>query len=157
AADAVAAHLRLAAVGVVHAHARVGLVGRADEDEAVGADAEMAVADLTAQTGWVVRHRVPGAIDVNVIVPATLPFHETQDSTPFRFFGDWRLGRGHEGACLGQAIAQEALQPLHLTHLAPREEVDLLGIQLDTVPPTVLTRDSTFPHQLADTEPSRGF
>src|SRR5439155_25556809 len=53
AADAVAAHLRFAAVGVEHAHAGVGALRRADEDQAVAADAEMAVADDPAQGGGI--------------------------------------------------------------------------------------------------------
>src|SRR5690242_18494543 len=76
AANAVAAHLRLAAIGVVHAHTRVGLVGRTDKDQAIAADAEMAVADSATESGRIVRHRIPEAIDVDVIVPAALHFRE---------------------------------------------------------------------------------
>ena len=53
AADAVAAHLRLGAVGVEHPHPRVGPLRGHDQDQAVGADAEMPVAD---------RHRQPRGI-----------------------------------------------------------------------------------------------
>ena len=45
AADAVAAHLRFGAVGIEHPHSDVGTFRRADEYQAIGADAEMAVAD----------------------------------------------------------------------------------------------------------------
>ena len=44
AADAVAAHLGLGAVGVEDAHSYRCLVGRQDEQDAVGADAEVTVA-----------------------------------------------------------------------------------------------------------------
>src|SRR4029079_4870022 len=51
ATDAVAAHLRLAAVRVEHAHAGVGALRRADENQPVAADAEVPVADDLAQLG----------------------------------------------------------------------------------------------------------
>ena len=68
AADAVAAHLRLAAVGVEHAHLRVGDLGGADEDEAVAADAEVPVADAPGELGGVGGRRLADAIDVDVVV-----------------------------------------------------------------------------------------
>ena len=45
AADAVAAHLGLAAVGVEHAHARVAHLAGQDREHAVAADAEVAIAE----------------------------------------------------------------------------------------------------------------
>ena len=45
AADAVAAHLAFAAVGVEHPHPGVGPFRRADQDQAVAADAEVPIAD----------------------------------------------------------------------------------------------------------------
>src|SRR5262249_14348903 len=71
-ADAVAAHLRFTAISVEHAHAGVGLVGGANEDEAVSANAEMTVADSPAQPCGVVWHRVAEAIDIDVVVAAAL-------------------------------------------------------------------------------------
>src|SRR6185312_13804954 len=76
-ANAIAAHFRLAAVGVIHAHARVGLVGGTYKDESIGTDAEMAVADGPAEAGRIVRHGVREAIDIDVIVAAPLHFGET--------------------------------------------------------------------------------
>src|SRR5262249_40279617 len=78
-ADAVAAHLGLAAVGVVHAHARVGLLGRADENEPVGADAEMPVADDAAQRGRVLGRRLADAIHVDVVVARAVHLGESHD------------------------------------------------------------------------------
>ena len=46
AADTVTAHLALGAIDVEHPHADISVVGREDEDEAVGADAAMPVADV---------------------------------------------------------------------------------------------------------------
>ena len=51
AADAVAAHFRLAAVGVDNAHPHVGLIAGHDDDDAVGADSRMAVAHFHGQFG----------------------------------------------------------------------------------------------------------
>ena len=48
AADAVAAHLAFGAVGVEHPHPGVGPLGRHDQDQAVAADPEMAIADRHA-------------------------------------------------------------------------------------------------------------
>src|SRR5262249_35867644 len=76
AAHAVAAHLRLAAVGVEHAHAGVAALGPADEDEPAGADAEVPVADRAAQRGGILRQRLAKAVDVDVVVAAALHFHE---------------------------------------------------------------------------------
>ena len=49
AADAVAAHLAFGAVGVEHPHPGIGPLGGHDQDQAVAADAEVAVADGARQ------------------------------------------------------------------------------------------------------------
>ena len=49
AADAVAAHFGVGAVGVEHPHLGVGPLGGADQDQAVAADAEAAVGDAAGQ------------------------------------------------------------------------------------------------------------
>ena len=75
AADSVAAHLRLRAVGVVHIHLEVGLVGWADADKPVAARAEVPVGHLAGKLG-------PGrlgqvllkAVDVHIVVAAALHF-----------------------------------------------------------------------------------
>src|SRR5579885_1229164 len=77
ATDTVAAHLRFAAVGVVHAHTGVGLVGRTDQDQTITADAEMAVADGAAESRRIVRHRLTKAIDIDVIVAAAVELPES--------------------------------------------------------------------------------
>src|SRR5262249_29094262 len=64
------------AVGVEHAHTGVGLVGGANQDEAVGADAEVAVADGAAQTRRGVRRGGGGANDVKVVVGTTVKLCE---------------------------------------------------------------------------------
>ncbi len=56
AANAVAAHLRLAAIGVEHAHARVTVDGRQDRQNAVGADAEVAIAHRAHDRRLLDRH-----------------------------------------------------------------------------------------------------
>src|SRR5262249_28159403 len=83
AAQAVAAHLRLAAVGVEHAHAGVGPFGGADEDEAVGADPEMTITHHLAELGRIFRRRVVDAIDVEVIVAEAVHLHEFHHQCPF--------------------------------------------------------------------------
>ena len=79
AANAVAAHLRFAAVGVEHAHAHIGALGWANQDEAIAADAEVAIADLDAQLGRMTRRRIAHAIDVDVIVADALVLPESHD------------------------------------------------------------------------------
>jgi hypothetical protein len=82
AADAVAAHLRLAAVGVEHAHLRVGDLGAADEDEAVAADAEVAVAHGARQGRRVGGFGLVEAIDVDVVVAEAVHLHESHGQNP---------------------------------------------------------------------------
>src|SRR5262249_43629972 len=67
-ADPISAHLRLAAVGVEHAHARVGPLRGTDEDKAVAADAEVPVADGATEGRGVLRRRIADAIHVNVVI-----------------------------------------------------------------------------------------
>src|SRR5262245_49171752 len=76
-ANAVAAHLRLAAVGVEHTHAGVRLFRRTNQDQAIGADAEMPIADGAAQRSRIARRRSTKAIDVDIVVAAALHFGET--------------------------------------------------------------------------------
>ena len=68
AAQPVAAHLGLGAVGVEHPHPGVGQLRLADEDEPVGADAEVPIADGAGECRQVGGHGVADAIDVHVIV-----------------------------------------------------------------------------------------
>src|SRR5262249_54438085 len=86
-AQAVAAHLRLAAVGVEHPHARIGPLRGTDKDEAIRADATMSIADDLAQLGGMLWRRVMDAIDVDVVVaqPVHLPeFHRHYPSSGLR-------------------------------------------------------------------------
>src|SRR5260370_10413724 len=76
-ADAVSAHLGLAAVGVEHAHTGIRLVRRADQDQAVRADAEMAIADGTAKSCRIMRNRVAKAIDIDIVVARPMHLGET--------------------------------------------------------------------------------
>src|ERR1700687_3770623 len=81
ASDPVAAHFRLAAVGIEHAHARVRLVGGADEDQPIRTDPEMPIADGPAQSSRIMRHRVAEAIDVDILVADAVHFGETHVSS----------------------------------------------------------------------------
>ena len=76
AADAVAAHFRLGAVGVEHPHPGVGPLAGTNEDQAVAADAEMAVGDSPRQFGGLLGHRFGEAIDVDVVVARPLHLRE---------------------------------------------------------------------------------
>ena len=71
AADAVAAHLALRAVGVEHHHLEVSHVGVGDENQPIAADAEMPVAHLARKLGPVM---LPVA-GVNVYVVVARAFH----------------------------------------------------------------------------------
>src|SRR5437879_4537066 len=73
-ADAVAAHLRLAAVGVEHAHPHVAPLRGADENQTVRADAEVPVANRAAQRSRIARRRMTDAIDVDVVVADAVHF-----------------------------------------------------------------------------------
>jgi hypothetical protein len=76
AADAVAAHFRLAAVGIEHPHAGVGSFAGADEDQAVSADAEMAVGDDAGQGGEVVGQPLRERVHVHVVVAGAVHLGE---------------------------------------------------------------------------------
>ena len=77
AADAVAAHLGLAAVGVEDPHPRVGFLRWTDQDQPVSPDAEMPIADRSAERRRIARRRSAEAIDVDIVVAAALHFGET--------------------------------------------------------------------------------
>ncbi len=68
AANAVAAHFAFRAVGVEHSHFRVGAFGRHDHDEAVAADARMAVAHGEGERDGVTRWALVEGADIHVIV-----------------------------------------------------------------------------------------
>src|SRR5438067_163870 len=59
-----------------------------------------------------------------------------------RWLGDGRLIRRFDRSGFREAIADEPLQPLHLTDLGAREKVNVLRIQIDCVPPLQATGDS---------------
>src|SRR5262245_29453833 len=61
-----------------------------------------------------------------------------------RFLGDRWLVRCLDQPGRLQALLQETLQPLHLSYLGAREEVDGLGVQILTVPPPVAPRHPAF-------------
>ncbi len=72
AAPAVAAHLGLGAVGVVKTPAEIGLIRGLDEDQAVGPDAHLAVADPPGQPGlFRLRDKPRPVVDEHeVVAPA---------------------------------------------------------------------------------------
>ena len=78
AADAVAAHLGFAAVGVEHPHAGVGALRWADQDQAVAPDPPMAVADGARQHGHIIGNSLREAVHVDVVVARTLHLDERQ-------------------------------------------------------------------------------
>ena len=77
AADAVAAHFTLRAVGVEDAHLRIRPVGRGNEDNAVATDAEMRFGKRDGQL-FGVRDLLVEAVDIDVIVAAAVHFSERQ-------------------------------------------------------------------------------
>ncbi len=77
AADAVAAHLDLAAVGVVDLHLEVGALRWMNRQQLVGADAEAPVAEFFGERAQVAR-RAGAAIDENKIVAATVHLGKMQ-------------------------------------------------------------------------------
>ena len=91
AADAVAAHFRLGAVGVVHPHSGVGLIARADQDQPVAADAEMPVGNPPGQRGRIGGKRFRETVDVHVVVAGSVHFGEVHDIVGLGF---WDLGLG---------------------------------------------------------------
>jgi hypothetical protein len=76
AADAVAAHLALAAIGVEHAHADIGVVGGEDEDEAIGADAGVAVGDEAGDLAGVGESFLE-VVDIDIVVADAVHFGES--------------------------------------------------------------------------------
>src|SRR5206468_9242238 len=85
-ADAVAAHLRPAAVGVVNDHPAVGVsvARRSDEDEPVRPDPSPPVAEAGCQLGGVAREAL-ARVDVDEVVRGPVEFGEAEGghSTPF--------------------------------------------------------------------------
>jgi len=81
AADAVAAHLRFGTVGIEHPHPHVSLVRRHDEDETVGADAEVAVGN---PYGHLLRvsDLFSEAVHIDVIVAGTMHLGEFHALSP---------------------------------------------------------------------------
>src|SRR5262249_54060251 len=77
AADAVAAHLPAASVGVVHLHAAIGDIGRANEDQPVTANARAPVADARRQRRRL-AHVFIEAIDVDVVVADAVHLDERE-------------------------------------------------------------------------------
>ena len=86
AADAVAAHLPLRAVGVEHPHAEIGPVRGADADDPVAPHAEVAVAHPPGQGGQVLRQALQ-SVEVDVVVAQTLHFGKAHMAPPVRAYG----------------------------------------------------------------------
>ena len=73
AADTVAAHHALTAVEVIHAHSRIGRIGRANVDDAVAADAGVAVGKIDCELG-VVLNIILEAVNIHVIICTAVHF-----------------------------------------------------------------------------------
>ena len=84
AAQCVAAHFGLAAVGIEHAHTEVGLLGGTNQNHSVRTDAEMA-AGKKARPGGGILHLLRKQLNVDVIVAERLHFREFHIGlVPFR-------------------------------------------------------------------------
>ena len=77
AADAVAAHFGLRAVGVEHPHPGVGHFAGADQNQTVAADAKMPIGHLAGQLGGIRRKRFFKTIDIHVVVAGSVHFGKT--------------------------------------------------------------------------------
>jgi len=73
AADAVAAHRAAAAVGIVHVHREISLLGRLDQNQPVGSDSEMAVADFSGDPGRVFYFFLR-AVDIDIVIADAVHF-----------------------------------------------------------------------------------
>src|SRR6266508_2662875 len=73
ATNAVAAHLRLTAVGVEHAHAEIGLGRGKNQNQAIGADAKMSVTDRPRHLCRMVDLLLE-AIHIDVVIPYAVHF-----------------------------------------------------------------------------------
>ena len=73
AADGVAAHLGARAVGIVHFHAKIRDLRRADQHEPVAADAEMAIRQPDCRTRRI-GHSLGEAVDIDIVIAAALHF-----------------------------------------------------------------------------------
>jgi tryptophan synthase beta subunit len=76
ASDSIATHFRFRSVGVEHAHLRVCLVGRTDENQTVTADAFMAVRYLSREESRILREGFIKAIDINVVIAGAVHLGE---------------------------------------------------------------------------------
>ncbi len=74
--DSVAAHFRLAAVGVEHAHPHVGTIGRKNEDESVRADSKMPIGHFLRRRGRI-AHALGKAVHIDIVIAETLHFGES--------------------------------------------------------------------------------
>ena len=91
-ANGVAAHFRARTVGIVHLHAKICDVRRADEHQTVPADAEVAVGQADGR-GRRIGHRLGEAVDIDIVIAAALHFCKLH-------FG--HLLRGYEPARIGK-------------------------------------------------------
>ncbi len=73
AADTVAAHHALTAVEVIHAHSRVGYIGRTNVDDAVAADAGVAVGKIDCELG-IILNIILEAVNIHVIICTAVHF-----------------------------------------------------------------------------------
>ena len=71
--------------------AGIDFLGRANQDQTIGADSEMTVAHCPTQSGRIAGHGAPETIQVDVVVSGALHFGETHGSTLFQFLRDRRL------------------------------------------------------------------
>ena len=77
ASHSIATHLGFRPVGVVHPHASVTTLGRADQYKAITANAEMTIAHGDGEPGNVSQFDVLETIDVDVIVARTVHLRKT--------------------------------------------------------------------------------
>ena len=81
ATNAVAAHLGLAAVGVEHPHAGVGDRGGMNQDQPVGADAFVPIADGDRQPRQIGGEEFLEGVDIDIVIARTVHFGESHEPT----------------------------------------------------------------------------
>src|SRR5207248_6010442 len=73
--NAIATHLRLAPVSIKHAHTEISPGRGQDQNQAVGADAKMPVADRPCHLSRVVDLLLE-AVDIDIVIPYAVHFGE---------------------------------------------------------------------------------
>lgn len=76
-ANGIAAHFRLAAIGIEDAHGKIGALGGGKQHQPIAADSGVAVADAAGKTGGLIDG-LGTAVDEDIVVAAALHFEESK-------------------------------------------------------------------------------